>query len=902
MLLVIVALPLLSAAMSDLAAARARATSPLASISGFDINRALALEALHLKSAAIAAWNRYLQLDPSSSWREEVHDRLRQLQAVESRSSWNESGLPVWELLDKGDETGLSAMYAAFPERFRDLFEERVLVELSSSRLSQPTLPITQTWHLRAIRLAALLTGRTGDRSFAEIVERLDSGSDADDALAAPAHQRFAEGRAAYRRDAYDVAERLFASALGPLQRIHSPLALWARHYQATSRFLATRDAEPAIREMGALIERGSRRGYPLLVARSHWIKGLVPSDSESDRRVFQSYDAALRIYTDVGDRSNVASLHFLLAEVFAYMGDHESGWRHRMKALRGLSGVYEARRQQSILSEAALAATNAGLDVVALRFLDELLDRNRSWQRVGAHIEALLTRARTRARLGDPEAAADLDKVRDLLRQINDVRLHGRLERRVAYRAAEILSDRDPPRAVEAVDAALASEASADDRPELLLMRAQAHLRMNEWRSAERDLIDALTAVNENRHQRTQTSIFEWSYVGSRWATYEQLARLYADQGRAWEGLALIEAARSGHSLTATDLQSRAQSLNGRAEVIVFSVLPHGVLTWRVTATTATYRFHHIDRVQLRRNVAAFLDALDAGDDDMVKEWLELFFATLLKPILSEPLSSPIVFVVPDDCLGLLPFHALRDASSGRFLLERHEIRLVLSLNGALHLRSDPPPMVARASNGTYIVGNPTFSASEFPGLRQLPGSEREARAIAATYPVARLQLREGATRDAFLRDAPSARVVHVGAHAIVHPTNAGLSHLVLAPSRAGVSGAVFADDIARLDWSSTEVAVLAACQAGRGAVAPGFGVFSLARPFLDRGTRVVVAALTRIDDEVSTTFFSRVHARLASGRAVQDALRSVQLEFLTRFGLRRQGRVWASVVAISR
>jgi CHAT domain-containing protein len=98
---------------------------------------------------------------------------------------------------------------------------------------------------------------------------------------------------------------------------------------------------------------------------------------------------------------------------------------------------------------------------------------------------------------------------------------------------------------------------------------------------------------------------------------------------------------------------------------------------------------------------------------------------------------------------------------------------------------------------------------------------------------------------------------------------------------------GIMTAEEVAGLDLSACELAVLSACETGLGQVAGGEGVLGLQRAFHQAGAGHVVASLWRVDDEATRALMIRFYEYLwAEKRSVPEALRQAQLDVL-------QGRV---------
>ena len=76
----------------------------------------------------------------------------------------------------------------------------------------------------------------------------------------------------------------------------------------------------------------------------------------------------------------------------------------------------------------------------------------------------------------------------------------------------------------------------------------------------------------------------------------------------------------------------------------------------------------------------------------------------------------------------------------------------------------------------------------------------------------------------------------------------------------------------------------VLSACDAGLATTRPGEEMLGLAQVLLHLGARSVVAAVARVNDEVSARVMADLHTRLAQGKDVSTSLAEAQHESLER------------------
>jgi CHAT domain-containing protein len=182
------------------------------------------------------------------------------------------------------------------------------------------------------------------------------------------------------------------------------------------------------------------------------------------------------------------------------------------------------------------------------------------------------------------------------------------------------------------------------------------------------------------------------------------------------------------------------------------------------------------------------------------------------------------------------------------------------------------------------------TVSCDEFRSLQfqPLPGSAQEVTDIGSTWK--RWNQAEGealvtgadATRSRFLADAAKNRVLHVATHAFVLDRSCGngnpLLHsgLVFAGANQGREASILtAQQIASLDLSGVDWAVLSACNTGNGVLEDGEGVLGLERAFRVAGAHSVVMALWPVDDMVTRRFMHELYAeRLGQHASTADAV----------------------------
>jgi tetratricopeptide (TPR) repeat protein len=231
-------------------------------------------------------------------------------------------------------------------------------------------------------------------------------------------------------------------------------------------------------------------------------------------------------------------------------------------------------------------------------------------------------------------------------------------------------------------------------------------------------------------------------------------------------------------------------------------------------------------------------------------------------------------LILVPAGVLTYLPFAALVDARTGRFLAQDYGLIVLPSASSLAALRGRPaPPPSAQAPAEIFA-----------PDVAGLPGTGVEASTVARSLSRATLHLGRDAGEPVTRRGLASGGLVHLATHGELNPRNPMFSWLETAPGRRddpGDDGRLEVHEILGLRVRSPLV-FLSGCETGLGAAwstgfAPGEDFATLARAFLYAGARNVVATLWRVDDRGAAAFAEEYYRRLEAEGPV-DALAGAQ------------------------
>jgi CHAT domain-containing protein len=191
-----------------------------------------------------------------------------------------------------------------------------------------------------------------------------------------------------------------------------------------------------------------------------------------------------------------------------------------------------------------------------------------------------------------------------------------------------------------------------------------------------------------------------------------------------------------------------------------------------------------------------------------------------------------------------------------------------------------------------------------EFP---RLPGTAREAAAIAALLPKDQVDRLEGfaATKDRFLSaDLSRYRFIHVASHAVADAEIPQLSALILSThdeQGRPLDSRVLAADLLNRQLNA-DVVVLSACDTALGKNVAGEGLMGLRYVVLARGAKSVMSSLWEVPDVVAEQTTTRFYEALLRRNLSTVAASSTALREMIA-GQYKDPALWAAfAITVSR
>lgn len=895
-------------------------------------NRALSLEALHLRSAAAAAWSEFVAVDGSSPWADEARARRARLIAPLRRGVASD-GAALGRAASGAVAGVVEDLVRDAPQAAQQTALEQLLPAWSRNAAAghhgEADANLTA-----ARRTGAALLTVTGDAFVHDIVQAIDESERAQDStrLRALVHGQLA---LIPDRDQYDPgrAESLLRAA-------GSPMALHAAYLQGEIAYqrldsAGTRDALTAFEE----IERVARPArYRLLTARSAAYSGLIYEAAADFDAAYSARTRALRDADGVGSPGFVARQHAYLARLSARLRGEEEAWTHRYHALRLVPAETAPRQRLWVYLDVAHDIMSVVSPQVVIRLQNEAVraameaadnlevadsgqTSDADVSRVhGAVAAALLTRAQLHHRLGSiASEAEDLGGAANRIEAIPNEVMRREMRHMLLLVSGELRSETDAESALDDLSAAAAYHRATGYFYQVArasLASARAYLQLGAYERADSAFVAAI-AETERRRSTLEDLAERAQFLDRARDVFDEMVAFQIARGDTARALDFFEQTRAralldrfsrgptdDPSTTALSSAEIRDRLGPGVSILTFAVIADDLHVWVTDRKGVRLVSTEGDARELAERAERFRDLIggSAAEAELRSASAALYDGLFRSALRDVPHGNRLV-LVPDRWVHSVPFAALIDVETGRLLVEDHEFTVAAGSSLYLASRERLASLAGDGERGLLAIGNPAFDQRSFR-LPYLPSAEREAREVAAMHrdrPANEVWIGDKGTPAAFLQRAPEFNIIHFAGHAVVESRAPGRSYLLLAAApNESSDGALYLERLDRLQLPHTTLVILSACETSAGRTSDTEGPSSLARAFFGAGVPSVVASLWAVQDERAADFFAEFHRRLASGETPAAALRSAQLRHIeeSRSALRNV-EVWAAFQA---
>ncbi len=323
-------------------------------------------------------------------------------------------------------------------------------------------------------------------------------------------------------------------------------------------------------------------------------------------------------------------------------------------------------------------------------------------------------------------------------------------------------------------------------------------------------------------------------------------------------------------------DVGAIQSHLTERVALVSYYLLPKKTVIWLVTSKRLMVKEIEIDRSELERQVRSLRSWISMGPRrglELVEasrgERGEDLFDKLIAPIRSD-LGADVLVIVGSGVLHELPFAALRNPESGRFLGQDFEIVVVPSATSVLAWGTSDDCLGWRA----VVLGDPIPPVR---GLSRLKGARAEAKWVGRKFDSKPI-LGQRASEGYLLAAISGADVVHIAAHGIRSLESPRDSFLALSRDATHDGRLRVGEIYEEVLLPRRPLVVLSACQSGLGKRRGIEEVDGFVRALLHAGARSVLSTLWSIDDQASSLLMRSFYENLASGLPVSTALKKAQ------------------------
>ena len=862
-------------------------------------NQALALEWLQLRTDATAAWSSYLALDSRSPWADEARAHQRMLRA--SPPEWRTLEPALRAAASSGNDSIARAIARQFPARVRD---EVSLTAIEWARAYRSGGSTANTLLSTARTLARALAATTTDSLWLDAVEAIVRSADKGERTRL---QTVARGLTASATGSTYIEKYRPDSATPWLVEAETALT----EAQNAARYIAAYDLARAawlqmnFKESQSRSRRvrttapGSYRAIRALASRTEALAEAVKGDFPA---AIDRYSAAIREAKGTGDPVLDVRSRTSLAPILANLGlDHEA-WSQLYAALRTVDHFEDVPADGvpafSIAADmswrrAPPAASLFQREAVRLRS-HELLSSGDSIQM----IYELDSQAELSGRVGrSQEAFASLRSAREYIAKIDQDSIKALLAAEADLVEGSVWLRAKPESALTVLRRVVDRYRNSGNRSQAdraLLLFANAYAAAGAMDSAQQTF-EAAIAETESRRSIIASADDRARFLDRARPVIDSVVSFLIARPDTLGALEFLERMRSQvlleHLLerspnaapSRVSIASLCSKLPPRTSVVSYAVLERDVIIWVIRREgVSMYRSPGAAQLEpLVTRLSTLINSRATGPE--LRTLTSELHRVLIAPFNGTVEPDSRVIFVPDKWLHFVPFAALLDTTTGKFVVERFETGIAPSLQLYVESVSRYEQLREPRAPAVLAIGNPAFDARSM-ALPRLPGAEAESKSVAELYPGARLLVGSHATKRALLQDAVVSNVIHFAGHGVVRPDAPLLSYLALAPDDGGGSGILTARELFDIRLPRTRLAILSGCHTASGRLSDTEGASSLARALFATGVPAVVASFWAVDDQSTAEFFASYHRRLSRGDDPTDALRRTQLEWLVQ------------------
>ncbi|MBI1746256.1 MAG: CHAT domain-containing protein [Acidobacteria bacterium] len=346
---------------------------------------------------------------------------------------------------------------------------------------------------------------------------------------------------------------------------------------------------------------------------------------------------------------------------------------------------------------------------------------------------------------------------------------------------------------------------------------------------------------------------------------------------------------------------------------VVEYTMTENQLLIWVLNSEGLRSRAVALSREQLDRLVDDFRIAVTLSNSDFKarfsgwKASLEEtqrraseLYRRLIAPIKNLLPLDRLVCFVPDGGLYYVPFAALVDPATQKYLVEEYTIFYAPSasiLARSLEMQRQKP-----SATPLLMISNPAMgrkALKQFRYLQPLVDAEGFDDQIAHLFKGSGFLRAAAATKSAVRAAMPNYEIVHFSAHGVLNDQEPLLSALVLAEeigpggllpvkqAETVVSednGLLYTHELFTLSLPKTRLLVLSACETALGRLWGGEGMVGMARAVFYAGVPSLIATQWKVADGPTGQLMVAFCQELRAGATIAGALAQAQRDYLQK------------------
>jgi len=918
-------------------------------------NQALCLQHLGLINQATASWQKYLQLDAGSGWADEARRRLAELEGLKKKTSRNHEQLFQDFLAaaqspnqSEADER-LWEAFGASRERMGNVITERLLDEYL--RLSaQGGDDEAGQWLALLSRAGELEASKTGDLYTRDLARFYRRSAPRQRAWLTEARELFKMGREKNRTsyskagDFYQRARQLFAQAGSKCEVKLMDYFVCVIHLRLSQHDQGRKMAE-------ALAGFAESRSYLWLYAHALDALADLHININEDFQAINCSMQALALSERTRDWNEALCVLAQLGLEYWVLGDYEQSLRWLARAWE-VSSRYPTEAQSRWMVYGVTTHTLSSLNLPFTSVVCEKEAAHLAEEMGSPHLQsrAYGYLGSTYAKLGHyDEAFQQLTKALTVGDGVSDVALGQNIKAFTLLRLGHLYRTiGNLSQALQCYDECV----RISEQRQIIWESFDAHrgrllvyLARQDYQGAQAELQTALKLFEDNRAKIREESLKN-SFFETGQDVYDLAIRFYAEAQRNHElafdysersrARSLLDLIRVGTKSEAQKRPPKTPSPDEEPEnderawlttashlslseikrrmpasslIVQYAVLDQSLHIWVVSANDFNSAIKEIRLDNLNARVGQYLKCLSGQSECQTAEaesQAKELYKILVQPIEFKLDASKEICIVPDKFLNYLPFAALLEPVSGKYLIEKYTIIYAPSSTVFLARTESAKQRGASSSEQCLSVGNPSFDRERFPSLPELPSTESEAVCVARCYERRRLLLAREAKESALRREMPQVEIIHIASHGIANEQMPELSGVIMANEGAGAGpfsdGMLQAWEVSRLKLPRARLVVLAACQTWIGRNYYGEGMVGLARAFIVADVPLVIASLWPVKTAETEELMCSFHQQRTQGSlSTAQALRKAQLKMLQHPNSHyRSPSAWAGFIAV--